>query len=120
MLRPLVLAGIGLALTGSAQAHDYSTDDVANGRRGRNGPLGALTNADQNAIVEQRRGSASDTRPNACNVRNDERPARIVPRQQGHAADRVRGHQPDRARTGLAHDGLVVSEVGGFRAGVIS
>ena len=28
--------------------------DVADRRRGRNGPLGALADADQNAVVEQR------------------------------------------------------------------
>jgi hypothetical protein len=91
--------------------------DVADGRGGRNGSLGALADADQNAIVEQRRISARDTRPNARNVRNDERPARIIPRQQGHTADRVRGHHPDGARTGLAYNRLAVSEVGRFDEG---
>jgi hypothetical protein len=66
------------------------------------------------AVTEQRRVSPRDGRPGARDVRNDKRPAGVIPRQQGHAADWVRGHEPDRPRAGLAHNGLAVSEVGRF------
>jgi hypothetical protein len=46
----------------------------------------------KNAVVEQRRISARDGRPGARDVRNDKRPAGVIPRQQGHAADWVRSH----------------------------
>ena len=47
--------------------------DVAYGSRGWKAPLGALPDADQHAVVEERRVSARDARRGARKVRNDER-----------------------------------------------
>jgi hypothetical protein len=49
--------------------------------------------------------------PGARKVRNDERPARVIPRQLGHGPDRLRGRQPDQARAGLTHNGDVSEDV---------